>query len=541
MDEAAAGAVGYSHGHRQEPGDIAMWLHAEIRSIPDIVRYHGRTRPAEPALVHGSGLMTFSDLDRITSRIARALVCTCPSSSDAVAAIGKNSMEFLQLLFGTTKAGRPFLPLNWRLAPRELASVLDDATPAIVFVDAEFAATMKAAQAASRHRCALVEFASSESGQGLEAWIADASADDPGLPANPCDTALLLYTSGTTGRPKGVQISHLGLNYMRLYESLEPTMDWRPDDVLLMAMPNFHLLGTGFAIQALYNGARVSILDVPDPQQILACVQRDRPTILVLAPSVIQMLLDQPALADTDFSSVRLILYAGSPINAAVLERAVTALQCGFMQFYGTTETAGAVTILRPSQHDLSNPESLKSCGTPLPLVDIRIVDGGGHELPDGEIGEILVRSPALFTGYLNHPEATRMAMSEGWYHTGDLGRRDRHGLLYLVDRLKDMIVTGGENVYSVEVEHALNKHPAVSGAAVVGVPDERWGEKVVAVVVLRAGANATSDELRQHCRELIASYKTPKEVRFTDSLPLSSAGKVLKRLVRDQLGATQS
>ena len=517
-----------------------MWLHAEIRSIPDIVRHHGRARPAEPALLRGDGVMTFANLDQVTSRVARALVTARPNSSAPVAAIGKNSMEFVHLLFGATKAGRPFLPLNWRLTPAELAAVLDDAAPEIVFADTEFATTMRAAQAASRRTCELVEFASRETGQGLETWLADVPADDPGCPANPCDTALLLYTSGTTGRPKGVQISHLGLNYMRLYESLEPEMAWRSDDALLMAMPNFHLLGTGFALQALYNGARVAILDVPDPARILEEVQRHRPSILVLAPAVIQMLLEQPALATTDFSSVRLILYAGSPINAAVLERGLKAMRCGFMQFYGTTETAGAVTILRPAQHDLADSESLKSCGTPLPLVDIRLVDSSGMELPDGDIGEIVVRSPALFTGYLNQPEATLASLREGWYHTGDLGRRDARGLLYIVDRLKDMIISGGENVYSVEVEQALNKHPAVASAAVVGVPDERWGEKVVAVVVLRPSANATADDLRRHCRELIAAYKTPKDIRFAESLPLSSAGKLLKRLVREQLLAAK-
>jgi acyl-CoA synthetase (AMP-forming)/AMP-acid ligase II len=324
---------------------------------------------------------------------------------------------------------------------------------------------------------------------------------------------------------------------MRLCESLEPAMQVRADDVLLMVMPNFHLLGTSLPIQALYHGATVSILPMMEPGKLLGLIQSDRPSILVLAPTVIQMILDHPAAKTTDFSPVRLTMYAGSPINAQLLKRALVEMSCKFMQFYGATESLGAITILRPEQHDMVNEEKLKACGTLLPLMEMKIVDDKGNELPDGQIGEFLLRSPAMFTSYRNQAEATAAVLRDGWYHTGDAGRRDPNdGLLYIVDRVKDMIVTGGENVYSAEVEQALQKHPAVAMSAVVGAPDARWGEKVVAIVVLKKGMTATADDINQHCRGLIAGFKVPKQIDFAEALPISPTGKILKRVLRDTL-----
>jgi acyl-CoA synthetase (AMP-forming)/AMP-acid ligase II len=234
-------------------------------------------------------------------------------------------------------------------------------------------------------------------------------------------------------------------------------------------------------------------------------------------------------------------MYASSPISAQLLKRALLEMKCSFMQFYGATESCGALTILRPEQHDLLNEVRLRSCGTPLPLVDIKIVDTEGNELPDGQIGEFLCRTPAIFTGYLRHPEATAAVLKDGWYRTGDAGYRDpKDGLLYIVDRVKDMIVTGGENVYSAEVEQIVHKHPAVSTCAVVGVPDTHWGEKVVAVVVLKAGTSAAADELTTFCRGQIAGYKIPKQIHFAPALPMSSTGKVLKRVLREDLAKAQ-
>ena len=515
-----------------------MWLHADIHSVPDIVRHNAAIRPDKTALVQGHRIETFAALDAATNRVANAILSRELPREPVIAFIGKNSIPFFEVLFGATKAGCAILPLNWRLAAPELAVILDDARPSIVFVDSEFVPLLRAAEAGCSARFETVGFDSStEAASGLEAWAAGFPTTDPQVSIQPLDVALLMYTSGTTGVPKGVELTHQGLNYMRLCENFEPELQWRNDDTLLMVMPNFHLLGAGIPLQSLYNGSKVSILPVLEPGKLLARVQADRPTIIVLAPTVIQMMLDHPAARDTDFSSLRYVMYAGSPINAQLLRRALLEMKCEFIQFYGATESSGAMTILRPAQHDLVDEQKLRSCGTPLPLIEFRVTGMTGEELPDGEIGEFHVRSPTLFRGYRNQPVATATVLSKGWYRTGDAGYRDpKDGLLYIVDRVKDMIVSGGENIYSAEVEQALQKHPAVSMCAVIGAPDERWGEKVVAFVVLKKDATATAGDLIAHSRSLIAGFKVPKDVRFVETLPISPAGKVLKRMLREDV-----
>ncbi|WP_114970546.1 long-chain-fatty-acid--CoA ligase [Rhodoferax ferrireducens] len=511
-----------------------MWLHADITSLPDIVRHHARTTPDKTALIEGGHRMTFRELDQSSNRLAQAVTRLGAGPDSVVAFIGKNSIPFFEILFGVNKAGGTMLPLNWRLVPAELIPIVDDAQPALVFVDKEFMPLMEAVLKGVAKPFKVVALDSTAVGDsGLAAWCSDAPNVDPGLPEDPRSIALLMYTSGTTGKAKGVEMSHQGISYMRLCESLEPVYQWHDDDVLLMVMPNFHLLGASLPVQSLYHGSTVSILHTLEPGKLLSAIAHDRPSILVLAPTVIQMVLDHPAAKSTDFSSVRLTMYAGSPINAQLLKRAMIEMKGKFMQFYGATESLGAITILRPDQHDLNHEEKLKSCGTPLPLIELRIDDGTGHALPDGEIGEFVIRSPAMFTSYRNQPEATAAVLQRGWYRTGDAGFRDKDGLLYIVDRVKDMIVSGGENVYSAEVEQAIQKHPAVAMSAVIGAPDQRWGEKVVAVIVLKTGCTATAEEISQHCRGLIAGYKVPKEIRFADSLPISPTGKILKRLLR--------
>lgn len=514
-----------------------MWLHAEIRNVADIPRHYARVAPDKPALIDALGTRSFRQLDDTSNRIASAILASGIKPGSHLGFVGKNSARYFELFFGAVKAGCALTPLNWRLAPAELVPVIADAGCPLIFIDQEFTTTFKTVEAQCGQKFSTVRFDSTSAAPtAFEQWMAQGDGRDPHYRNHPDDTAVLIYTSGTTGRPKGVQLTHGGLGYMRLCEHLEPAYEWRDGDVMLTVMPVFHLVGTGLSVQALYNGAAVSLLPALEPGKLLQLIARDRPTICALVPTAIQMVLDHPDARTADFSSLRLVMYAGSPISATLLKRALLEMKCQFMQFYGATESSGAITLLRPEQHDLNDESKLRSCGTPLPLIEVRIVDPEGREVAPGASGEFTVRGPNLFQGYWNQPEATAAVMKDGWYRTGDAGFRDTDGLLYIVDRVKDMIVTGGENVYSAEVEQALARHPAVKQCAVIGLPDAKWGERVTAVIVAAPGAQPTAEEIVAHCRTLIAGYKVPKEVKFVEALPMTATGKVLKRAVRDQL-----
>ena len=515
-----------------------MWLYADIMSLCDIPRFWSKSLPNKPALIDGTGSVSFAALEDRTNRIANGLIARGVAPRTAVGYIGKNSSRFFEIVFGANKAAAALSPLNWRLAAPELTAIVEDSQLSLMFVDAEFVPVAKQVQASSKVKFDIIVFDHKSSDSEFETWLAAQDATEPTREVDPRDTALLIYTSGTTGKPKGVELTHQGLSFMRLCEHLEPALQWKPDDVMLMVMPNFHLVGAGLTLQSLYNGSTLSILPALEAGQLLEIIERDRPSVCALVPTAIQMLLDHPKAKTTDFSSLRLVMYAGSPISSHLLQRALAEMKCRFMQFYGATETSGAATLLRPEQHVIEDEARLRSCGTPLPLLEIKIVDSEGKELPDGEIGEVLIRSPSLFKGYWNQPEVTAAAFAPGgWYKSGDAGRRDAEGLIYLVDRVKDMIVTGGENVYSTEVEQAVVKHPAVRTCAVIGVPDEKWGEKVVAVIIPNPDvAKPTAEDIIAHCRPLIAGYKIPKAVVFVESFPMTATGKILKRAVRDQL-----
>jgi acyl-CoA synthetase (AMP-forming)/AMP-acid ligase II len=516
-----------------------MWLYSEIKTLGDIPRHYGRTTPNSPALIDESGSTSFAELDASSNAVANALLGIGISSGARVAFLGKNSARYFEFLFGVNKADAALLPLNWRLAAPELAEVLVDAEPEILIVDAEFSDLAVAIVALSGIACRVIGYDSAAPGDSeVDGLLATSSIDDPGVAIDPWSTAVLMYTSGTTGKPKGVKLSHQGYLFLRLSEHLEPSFDYSSSDVMLTVMPLFHAMGVGLSLQAIYFGAAIAVYSMPDPGTLIKIIERDRPTLLPIVPTVIQMLLDHPDAVTADYASVRLVVYAGSPITPFLLQRAITEMKCDFLQFYGGTETSAGVTFLRPADHRNGDENMLKSCGGPLPLVEVRVVDPEGNDVPLGQVGEFYVRSPSLTTGYYNQPEATAEAFRDGWYHSGDAGYQDANGYLYLVDRVKDMIVTGGENVYSTEVENALVKLPGVQLSAVVGAPDEKWGERVVAFVVRAPGASLTEAEVITHCRAHIAGYKVPKQVEFVDSLPMTASGKVMKRQLAAQFSA---
>ena len=514
-----------------------MWLYSEIKSLGDIPRHYARTLPDKPALIDATGATSFAALDAASNRVANALVTLGIEPGARVAFLGKNSARYFEILFGVNKADMALAPLNWRLAVPEMAAIMEDASPAVIIADREYEEVADIIRKSSRRDCQKIVFDSTRPGTSrLDELMNAAESSDPAIQVDPWQTAILMYTSGTTGKPKGVQLSHQGYLYLRLCEHLETSFRYESSDVMLTVMPLFHAMGTGLSLQALYNGAAIAIYSMPDPGELMKLIARDRPTILPLVPTVIQMLLDHPDAASADYSSVRIVVYAGSSIGSHLLIRAIRAMKCDFMQFYGATETGAGVTFLRPEQHRQGDEAKLKSCGSPLPLIKIRVADADGNELPDGQVGEFLIRSPSLTTGYFNQPDTTAAAFRNGWYRSGDAGYRDAEGFLYIVDRVKDMIISGGENIYSTEVEQALQQLRGVQMCAVVGLPDEKWGEQVVAAVIVDPSMKLSNEEVIAHCRSLIAGYKVPKQVAFVQSLPMTPTGKVKKRALRDQL-----
>jgi long-chain acyl-CoA synthetase len=504
----------------------------EIATVADIVRVQARLRPDTAALIVGDRTISFAELDARSSRAAQAFRAAGVGFGDRVAFIEKNGAEFFEVVCGLAKLGAVGVPVNWRLAPPEMRHIIEDAQARIVVVGSEFFGHLEAIEDQLTTTGAIVAIGSHDRWQSFEDWLSPHPDEDPGVTTGPDDIAFLMYTSGTTGLPKGVMLTNG--NY--LCKSTGIAQQWRfsADSVSLAVMPMFHMAGSGWVLVGLYEGATTVVLRDVDPVAILDSVVRHRITNLLLVPAVIQMMVATPGVEDADFSSVRAIVYGASPITDDVLVKALDRFGCEFLQVYGLTETTGSITQL--DVHDpTGRPELLRSCGRPYPWVELRIVDDDGHEVPRGVVGEVWTRSAQNMLGYWNNPDATAATITDdGWLKSGDIGYVDRDGFVFLHDRKKDMIVSGGENVYPTEVENVLMTHPAVGDVAIIGVPDEKWGEAVKAVVVPTAGATPTETELIAYARERLAGFKLPKSVDFAEVLPRNPSGKLVKRALRE-------
>jgi len=478
--------------------------------------------------------VTYAQLGERSSRVAAGLVGAGVTAGDRVAVLSKNSPAVLEVLFGAAKCGAAALPVNWRLAPPEVAYIVGHSDARVLVVGPEFTDTVAQIETELSGVRTILVTGESDRYPSYEQWLTAQPAEDPGHPGAPDDVIVQMYTSGTTGLPKGVQLTNASL-LGRMGGMCE---FWRydQDSVNLAAMPLFHIGGTGTVLLSVLPGATTVLLPEVDPARIATLIPELGVTNTLLVPAVIQFLLDVPGAATADWSSLRAIMYGAAPITDAVLRRAMDLFRCDFIQLYGITECSGSVSQLEPRFHDpVHSPELLRSCGRPLPWNDVRVVDPDtGKELPSGEVGEILVRSPQNMLGYWRQPEQTRAAFTEdGFFRTGDAGYF-HDGFLYLHDRIKDMIVSGAENIYPAEIENVLAKHPAVADVAVIGVPHPRWGETPKALVVPRPGAELDEAEVIAFCREHLAGYKCPTSVDTVDVLPRNAAGKLLKREMRE-------
>ena len=507
-----------------------MWVYPEIRTIADIIAYWAQHDTARVMLRDASRQLSFSAMAPLVNRAAHWMLGKGAEQDRLIGYFGKNSFDFYIALFGCARTRAGLVVFNWRLSPPELGKQIRDSDTRLIIAERELEPLLRAALDGMDGAVELVWIDQEHSFEALTAGQPDTL---PPVEVQESDTAFQLYTSGTTGQPKGVMLAHGSINMMRLCEHLEPAYDWQDGDSFINPLPNFHLLHLGITLQCLYNGVSITIERQFEPARVLHGIGTLKPSLLTLTPTMLQMLLDHPDAATTDFASLRLTLYAGSPISLGLIRRAIAAMPCRFMQFYGSTESGGAASILRPDEHVLDDEAKLQSCGRPLPLISFRIVDDKGLEVPQGTPGELMIRAPSITRGYWRQPEATAAVMDNGWYRSGDIARQDADGLYYIIDRAKDMIVSGGENIYSAEVESALSTHPEVAAVAVIAVPDVRWGEAVKACVILKPGSTVDEAALLAHARSRLAGYKVPKSIDFRESFPLVASGKVSKKDLR--------
>src|SRR3954464_11378449 len=510
----------------------------QAANLADMVRAHGKHRGYSTAFEFEGRLTSFAGLDIHTNRVAHGLAALGVKPRERVAYLGKNSDIFFELLLGAIKANVVMAPVNWRLAGPEIAFIVEDCKAPVLFVGPEFITQVKTIreQIPSVHTIITTEGGEPE-WPDYAAWRDAQSADDPKIAIASNDIAIQLYTSGTTGKPKGAMLSHANfLNLVQTGNDAErPDWNtWATSDVSLIAMPIFHIGGSGWGVMNLYHGAKGVIAREFDPTRILDFFEQSGITKLFMVPAAMQFVVRQPRARQVDFSRLKYMLYGASPIPAALLKECIEVFKCGFVQMYGMTETTGTIVALPPEDH-VEGLERMRSAGKALPGVELAILDAEGKRLPPGEVGEIATRSGSNMAGYWNLPEATAKTLDrDGWLRTGDAGYMDEDGYLYIHDRIKDMIISGGENIYPAEVKSAICDHPDVAEAAVVGVPDEQWGEAVKAVVVMKPGKQATATDIINFTRERIAGFKTPKSVDFLEALPRNPSGKILRRNLRD-------
>jgi long-chain acyl-CoA synthetase len=492
------------------------------------------------ALIEGDRRLTYRELGARVSRLGGALDRLGLPPGAFVGTLAGNIAAHLECWLAVPAHGRVINSLNHRLAPDELAFMVEDSETRVLVADDARLEVARGLQ----ERCGALEYViyagsapCPDDCLAYEALLDDSDpVASPDLPADML--AAISYTGGTTGLPKGVMLSHGNLVANAKHFLFQDALT--PEDRYVHAGPLFHVSDSTMVFCVTWVGGTHIMLDRFDVPRLVCAIERHGATVLVLVPTMIQMLLEHLGQHPADLGSLRLLHYAAAPMPARLLERAMRALPCEFLHGYGMTEAAPGVTHLSPADHRRG--EHLGSVGHAIPGVQVRICDPVGRPLPDGEIGEVCVRGPNVMLGYWNREEATREALSEdGWYRTGDAGRLDG-GYLYLADRLKDMIVSGGENVYSIEVENVIASYPGVREVAVVARPDERWGERVHAIIVREPGADLDEEAIVEHCRSRIAGFKLPRSVELRDEpLPKTGAGKVLKAKLRAPAGEPRS
>jgi fatty-acyl-CoA synthase len=505
---------------------VGSWTARRARKTPDApaIRYAGRT-------------LTYAGLDDRVRRLARALRGLGTGPGSRVAYLGPNHPAFLETMFATWSAGAIFVPLNMRLAGPELAYQLADCGAALLVYAPEQAAVVAGIRAGTdrgrelRHLVALARPARGD--HDYESLLGGPAAGPDDLPARLDDPCLIMYTSGTTGRAKGATLTHGNITWNAINVVVDA--DFRADEVALAVAPLFHTAALNMlCLPAMLKGGSVLVEPAFDPARVLELIARYRVTSMFGVPAIYDAMAAAPGWADADTSSLRMLLCGGAPVPDATIRR-YTSRGLTFIQGYGMTETSPGALLL-DAEHALAK---AGSAGVPHFFTDVRVAGPDGAEAGPGERGEIIVAGPNVMRGYWGQPDASAAVLADGWLHSGDVGTADEDGYVSVVDRIKDVIISGGENIYPAEVENALLSHPAVADCGVIGTPDGRWGEVGRAVVVLRPGESASEADILGFLDGRLARYKIPKSVHFATGLPRTATGKILKKQLRETHGGT--
>jgi len=506
-----------------------------MQFLADIVRHHASATPSNVAIryLNDGRTWTFEELDTESNRLAQRLIEAGVGPQDRIAYLDKNTPEYFTYLFGGAKVNAASVAVNWRLAPAEMEYILNDSEAKVLLIGEEFLGHLAQMRLEHVKETVVIGDPGGTGHRSYEQWLTGAAAEDPRVPCQANDTCYQLYTSGTTGLPKGVELTHD--NFLGCLDDAFSELKFSPRSVNMVCMPLFHIAGSGWGLVGTHQGASMVLLRDVDLPAILEGIERERVTHALFVPAVLQALLAFPQTEATDFGSLEAIVYGASPITESVLVRAIERFQCGFFQAYGLTETTGGVCLLSAKDHDPGGPRAylLRSAGKPVPPNRVRIVDPETlRDCAEGDVGEIWIHGRQNMKGYWKNPEATAKTLTpDGWLRTGDAGYL-RDGYVFIHDRVKDMIISGGENIYPAEIENVLMKHPGIADAAVIGVPSERWGETPKAMVV-RRDPTLTEQAVIEFCRSQLARYKCPTSVTWIEMLPRNPSGKILKTELR--------
>jgi long-chain acyl-CoA synthetase len=495
--------------------------------------------PDKVAAICGDTRLNFRELSERVNRLSSALALLDLTRTDRISVLSFNCHRFLELYYGIAQIGAVVVPINFRLQPPEIKYIVDHSGSKAIAVDPALTYLVEPIrdELESVEHFILISDERHPGFLSYEELLSGSTQDYEGPEVRDDELLGLFYTSGTTAEPKGVMLSHQ--NMLSNIKHSEGVYNYLPEDVYLHAAPMFHLADGAAVFSHTSRGATQAFIPRFDPRQVLETIARERVSLLLLVPTMINFVLQQTDIDAYDLSSLRHLTYGASPIAPDLLKRAMKVLNCEFGQGYGLTEASPLLTVLKHEDHLVSDDNSAKrlaSCGKPVNGVDVRVIKEDGTEVQPGEVGEIIARGPNIMLGYWKRPEETEDTLRDGWLHTGDLATVDDEGFIYLVDRKKDMIVTGGENVYSTEVEAVLYAHPSVKEAAVIPIPDADWGEAVHACVAVRDGKQVTAEELQECCRERLANYKVPRSIEFIEGeLPKGGTGKILKKQLKER------